>query len=302
MPKYRLQRLVFDTTPVGGGMSYSTDFGRQVEALTQDGNRYEQAHVVPQEAPAAEITSLNLGWVFSGESPWNASLDVPIALISGDGLDLYAALQASGVPGQSPSAAHVRHRIVGGLLHLSRLSWSKGGAAEASIRVMGKSADGTTAAIGFASNIAAELLPSSGGTTAYRWVLTGSTFNGVATDCESVEVEFDPALMQEYQRGLPLPVDITGTGAPVSVRVRATTNEYAAAEGNGACSLVFRLLAHGGGLSTAAGSILTISFNGTLSWEEAATGTQGEVSEKTLAITTRHDGTNRPCTWALSNP
>ena len=294
--RFRLQQLVLAGTAVPGGQSYTIDRQRQVQALAQDGSRYEQSHVVPQAEPIAEIESLNLGWIFGSAAPWNASLDVPIALLSGAGLVLYGAKEAANVPGFDPAAQHTSHTIGAGVMHLARLSWAKGGSAVASLRCLAKSANGETDPIIRATNVAAAALPNSV-TTTHDWVVTAATLGAAAIDLESVDIEFDPALIQSYSAGLPQPTDVIGSGAPVVISLSGTTFNLRGVDGAGACTLVLRQRSHGGGLQA---PTLTLTFYGTHVWEEGVSGPTGGPRERSFRVTNRHDGTNRPMTWALS--
>jgi hypothetical protein len=294
--RFRLQQIVLAGTAYPGGQSYSTDRQREVKVLAQDSNRYEQSHVVPRAAPMVEIESHNLGWIFGAAAPWNASLDLPIALLSGDGLDLYGAKEGSNTPGLANVAEHVRHRLSAGIIHLSQLSWSKGGSAIASLRALGKSDNGETDPITRLTNIAVNNLPT-GATITHDWAVTAAVLGGTAVDLESVSIAIDPALEQSYLNDLPQPVDIIGTGAPISIVVSGMTYDLRAVDGAGVSSIVLRQRSHGGGLQA---QTLTLTFFGGYIWEETVAGASGGPRERNWRLTTRHDGTNRPMTWALS--
>ncbi len=294
--RFRLQQIVLAGSAYPGGQDYTVDRQRQVQALVQDGSRYEQSHIVTQAAPGADIESLHLGWIFGGSAPWNASSDLPIAQISGDGLDLYGAKESVDVPGIDSASEHVRHRISAGIIHLARLSWSKGGNALATLRVLAKSSDGEADPIVRSIANAPGGLPA-GVTNTHAWVVTAATLGAGAVDLESVDIELDPALMQAYQLGLPQPKDVIGTGGPVVIGLSGMTHDLRAADGAGACSLVLRQRSHGGGLQA---QTLTLTFYGAYVWEEPVSGASGGPRQRQFRATTRHDGTNRPMTWSLS--
>jgi len=298
MSRYRIQRMSINGTVVSGGRSYNLDRGRSREAMVQDGNRYEQGHVVLQATPAIEIASHNLGELFGASSPWNASLDSPCAILASTGLILYGAKEAANISGFDSGAVHVSHAIATGLLCVGGLSWQKGGIAEASVRCMPFKTDGTDPIVE-ATNVAANALPAAENNVYHGWTLLTANVNGTAIDVESLSVEIDPGVGPIHSRGLPFPTAISGQGQPVRISASLETHDLSLAEGSGASSLVFAKLGTNGGIATGSNTRLTLTFYGPYGWADAITGEQGSPRSKSIMLTTKHDGTNRPLTWAV---
>lgn len=294
--RFRIQRIEVSGALLTGFEDYTIDEGRTHESLTQDGSVHEQAHIVPEVRPVIDITGCNLQAI----AAWNGSTLLPLVIPSGAGLRLWGARQAKGAPGLE-ATNHKRHTVALSTMFLAGLAWSQGQRGGlATVRCLPKGANGLTDPI--VREDTGTLPAADPNPTTHAWRPTAIVVGGSAlSSFASVTQTFDPQLEQDHASGAPYPTEIHGSGAPFAAMLEVETHDIRAGVGAGACSIVWRQLAHGGGFATGANTVLTFTYNGGWAWNERESGGQGSTRRANLVVRTRIDGVNMPVSWALSS-
>lgn len=293
MSRFAIQQVRFNNALYPGISGWNVSPGLDVNSDQLDGTLHETAHHVMETAPTAELTTRNLGFL----STLDGSLDVWVKAMDGtNGLELIGGRANSALPGYASASTHLSRKGIRGVLLGTGITWAKKGKAELALRGLFTSADGTTAALAKASNIALPTVP----TPDYGYKLTSLTINGSSLAAvESVDISCDAKAEFEYQAGLPEPVDVlmAGVNGAAMWRLNASVGECDLGEGTGSVAAVFTRLTHGGGLSA---NTVTVTFNGNYSIEEGVGGTSGSSMTKQLVVRPRIVSTTRPVSWAVA--
>ncbi|HYE07781.1 MAG TPA: hypothetical protein VEL07_19840 [Planctomycetota bacterium] len=294
MARFGIQQIRLNNTLYPGVKGSQFDRGLEVNSDGSDGTVYETTHHVPRRKPAAEIGTLSLKTLITA---LNGSTDFPMLALDGtNGLEMFGARQAANAVGYQAGSVHSLRKGARGVLWLGGVRWSLGSPAEAILRAMFISADGTTEAI---SEIAIAALPTAP-TPDFGFTLSALTVAGTSIPTvNAFEISIDPRFDWDHAAGLPEPTSIVGAGAngKLAITAKVDTGDIDLGSGTGATSAVFRRYAIGGGFGT---DTVTFTFNSVFSHEEQVGGQNGQPMSRALMIRTRHDGTNRPLTWATA--
>lgn len=292
MSRFAIQQIRFNNTLYPGISGWNVSPGLDINSDQLDGTVHETAHHAMETAPTAEMTTRNLGFI----STLDGSTDVWLKAFDGaNGLELIGGRANSALPGYVGTSTHLSRKGVRGLLMATGVRWAKKGKAELALKAMFTSADGTTAALAAAANIALPALP----VTDFGYKLTSLTLNGSSIPgVESVDITCDPKAEFEYQTGLPEPVDVimAGVNGAVMWRLNANIGDADLGAGSGAVAAVFTRLANGGGLGA---NTLTVTFNSNYATEEGVGGQAGSAIGRQLIVRPRYNGTTKPVTWAV---
>ncbi len=294
MSRFGIQQFKLNGTFYPGAKGFSLDRGVEVNSEGSDGTVYETAHHVTRRKPTCEITTHSLKDIFSAMTD---GTDLPVLTLNGStGLVLIGAKQATTAVGYNSGSVHESRTALNGLIYVAGIRWSLGQPAEAMLKGLFISTDGTTQAI-TESSVAA--LPTAAipdfGFALFSLTLNGSTITSV----DSLEVAIDPHFEHDYSRGLPEPTAIMGAGTngKLAITLKADVGDLDLGAGTGSCSLVFKRYALGGGFGT---DTLTLTFNAAWSVEESIGGDNGRPMRKPLLVRTRYAGSTKPLTWAVA--
>lgn len=294
MARFAIQQIRLNNVLYPGITGYGVDPGDQIEAQGSDGTLHHTAHHRLATKPMADLTTLGIKTILAA---LNGSTEIPMLALDGtNGLEMFFAQAASSGPGYTAGSTHSRRQALRGLIYVSGVKWSKGGRAEMSLRALFKSSDGTTSTITASTTVALPTSPTSDAAFGLESLSIGGTS---CPEVDDVELAIDPKFDHEYSFGLPEPTDILGAGlkGQVDVVLTATVGNVASGTGTGATSFVLRRFAHGGGWNS---DTCTFTLNGVWSIESAVDARVGSDATHRLTVRTRHDGTNRPLTWAVA--
>jgi hypothetical protein len=291
MSRFAIQQFRFNNTLYPGISGWSVNPGVEINSDQLDGTVHETGHHGMRSAPTAELTTRNLGFL----SVLDGSTDAWLKACDGtNGIECIGGKASTAAPGYAAGSVHLVRKMARGFLLGTGINWSKRGKAELTLRGMGLSADGTTAALSAAANIALPTLP----VTDYGYILSALTLDGDAIPApDSVAIACDPRAEFEYLADLPEPTDIlwAGVNGAVQWRLNAGIGDCQLGDGTGAVSAVFTRLAQGGGLGT---DTLTVTFNSNWSIEEGLSGSP--ILGRQLVVRPRYNGTTKPVTWAVA--
>lgn len=293
MSRFAIQQIRFNNVLYPGVSGWNVSPGLDINSDQTDGTVHETAHHLMETAPTAEMTTRNLAFL----DELDDSTDVWVkAMDAANGLELIGGRANSLLPGYVATSTHLSRKGTRGVLLGTGIRWAKKGKAELSLKAMFISADGTTAALTPAANIALPDAPVPDyGFKLRSLTLNGSTISGV----ESLDITCDPKAEFEYQAGLPEPVDVlmAGVNGAVMWRLNANIGNADLGSGTGAVAAVFTRLANGGGFGS---DTLTVTFNSNYSTEEGVGGQAGGSIGRQLIVRPRYNGTTKPVTWALA--
>lgn len=293
MSRFAIQQIRFNNTLYPGIAGWAVNPGNDINSDQLDGTVHETAHHVMETAPTADMTTRNLGFL----SVLDGSLDVWLkAFDSANGLELIGGRANSLQPGYVGTSTHLSRKGTRGVLLATGLRWAKKGKAELTLKGMFTSADGTTAALAAAANIALPTPP----VPDYGYKLSALTLNGsTIAGVESVDITCDPRAEFEYQTGLPEPVDVlmAGVNGAAMWRLNANIGDCDLGSGTGAVAAVFTRLAQGGGLGA---NSVTVTFNANFATEESISGQAGGSLGRQLIVRPRLNGSTRPVTWTVT--
>jgi hypothetical protein len=294
MSRFAIQQIRFNNTLYPGISGWNVSPGLDINSDQLDGTVHETAHHLMETAPTAEMTTRNLGFL----SALDGSTDVWLKALDGtNGLELIGGRANSALPGYVSSSTHLSRKGLRGVLMGTGIRWSKKQKAELMLKAMFISADGTTAALASAANIALPALP----TPDFGYKLTSLTLNGSnIVTVESLDITCDMRAQFEYQTDLPEPIDVSmaGVNGAAMWRLAANIGDADLGSGSGTVAAVFTKLANGGGL---AANTLTVTFNTNYSTEDAVSGQAGSAIGRQLIVRPRYNGTTKPVTWALAS-
>jgi hypothetical protein len=294
MARFAIQQIRLNNVLYPGVTGYGIDPGDQIEAQGSDGTLHNTAHHRLSTRPMADLTSMSIKSLIAA---LNGSSEIPMLALDGtNGLEMFFAQAASSGPGYTAGSTHSRRQALRGLIYVASVRWSKGGRAELGLRALFKSADGTTTTITPATTVALPTSPTSDAAFGLESLSIGGT---ACPEVDDLELTIDPKFEHEYSYGLPEPTDILGAGVKgqVDVQLAATVGNVTAGTGTGATSIGLRKFAHGGGWST---DTVTFTLNGVWSIESGIEARVGGDANHRLTVRTRHDGVNRPLTWATA--
>lgn len=293
MSRFAIQQIRFNNVLYPGISGWNVSPGLDINSEQLDGTVHETAHHGMETAPTAEMTTRDLGFIAN----LDGSTDVWLKAFDGtNGLELIGGRANSLLPGYAGASTHLSRKGTRGVLLATGLRWSKKGKADLSLKAMFTSANGTTAALAAAANIALPTLP----VPDFGYKLTSLTLNGVSIPAvDSLDITCDPKAEFEYQTGLPEPVDVlmAGVNGAAMWRLNANIGDADLGAGTGAVAAVFTRLSNGGGLGA---NTLTVTFNSNYSTEEGVGGQAGSAIGRQLIVRPRYSGTTRPVTWAVA--
>ena len=293
MSRFAIQQVRLNNVLYPGVSGWNVTPGVDINSDQLDGTVHETAHHGMDTAPTADLTTRNLAFLTNLDS----STDVWVKTLDGtNGLELIGARAASGLPGYDSGSVHLSRKGISGVLLGTGISWSKKGKAELTLKAMFTSANGTTAALAAAANIALPTLP----VPDFSYKLSSLTINGSAIPAvDSVGITCDAKAEFEYQAGLPEPVDVlmAGVNGAAQWRLSAAVGNCDLGAGTGAVAAVCTRLANGGGMSA---NTLTVTFNSNWAIEEGVGGQSGGAMTRNLIVRPRYNGTTRPVTWATA--
>lgn len=292
MSRFAIQQIRFNNTLYPGISGWNVTPGSDINSDQLDGTVHETAHHEMETAPTAEMTTRNLGFL----SVLDGSTDAWVkAFDNANGLELIGGRANSLLPGYVGTSTHLSRKGTRGVLLGTGVRWTKKQKAELLLKGMFISADGTTAALTPAANIALPALP----VPDFGYKLTSLTLNGSSiVTVESVDITCDPKAQFEYQTDLPQPIDVSmaGVNGAVMWRLNANIGDADLGAGSGAVAAVFTRLANGGGLGA---NTLTVTFNSNYSTEESVGGQAGSAMGRQLVVRPRYNGTTKPVTWTI---
>jgi hypothetical protein len=292
MSRFAIQQIRFNNVLYPGVSGWNVSPGLDINSDQLDGTVHETAHHVMETAPTAELTTRNLGFL----DELDDSTDVWVkAMDASNGLELIGGRANSLLPGYVGTSTHLSRKGTRGVLLGTGIRWAKKGKAELTLKAMFISADGTTAALASAANIALPAAP----VPDFGYKLSSLTINGSSiAGVESLDITCDPKAEFEYQTGLPEPVDVlmAGVNGAAMWRMNASIGDADLGAGTGAVAAVFTRLALGGGFGS---NTLTVTFNANYSTEEGVGGQAGSSISRQLVVSPRQNGATKPVTWAL---
>jgi hypothetical protein len=277
-----------------GVRSIGFDRGPEIEPQGTDGTDQNTAHHAVQYKPGCEITSRSLK-TMATLMPTTRGVPM-LALDASVGLVMILGKGAANAPGYNSGSVHLTRAALRGVIYMAGLSWAKRQKAEARIRGMFISSNGTAASITEASNAALPTLPTPDlGFTLQSIVIAGATI----TNLDSLKIDIDPHFEWDYTAGLPEPTSIMGAGvsAPVDTTLEAELGDCDLGAGTGTVVATFTRFAHGGGLAS---DQLIATLNGNWSVEESLGGDSGSPAKRKLKVRTIYDGTNFPLALATA--
>lgn len=293
MSRFAIQQIRFNNTLYPGISGWNVTPGLDINSDQLDGTVHETAHHEMEAAPTAEMTTRNLGFI----SVLDGSTDVWLkAFDNANGLELIGGRANSLLPGYVGTSTHLSRKGTRGMLLGTGIRWARKQKAELTLKGMFISADGTTAALTPAANIALPAAP----VPDFGYKLTSLTLNGSSiVSVQSLDITCDPKAQFEYQTDLPQPIDISmaGVNGAVMWRLNANIGDADLGAGSGAVAAVFTRLANGGGLGA---NTLTVTFNANYSTEENLSGQAGSAIGRQLIVRPRYNGTTKPVTWAIA--
>lgn len=293
MSRFAIQQIRFNNVLYPGVSGWNVAPGLDINSDQLDGTVHETAHHLMETAPTAELTTRNLAFL----DELDDSTDVWVkALDAANGLELIGGRANSLLPGYVGTSTHLSRKGTRGVLLGTGIRWAKKGKAELTLKAMFISADGTTAALTPAANIALPAAP----TPDFGYKLTSLTLNGSSISAvESLDITCDPKAEFDYQTGLPEPIDVlmAGVNGAAMWRMAANIGNADLGSGSGAVAAVFTKLANGGGLGA---NTLTITFNSNYSTEEGVGGQAGSSIGRQLIVRPRYNGSTKPVTWTLA--
>lgn len=294
MSRFAIQQLRLNNTLYPGVSGQQVDRGLDVLSDGSDGTVNETTHHVVRRKPAAEISTLSLKALVTA---LNGGTDFPVLALDGvNGLEMFGARQASNAVGFTAGSVHVRRQGLRGVVWLGGVRWSLGRPAEAMLRAMFFSPDGTTEAITESAVVALPTAPFPD----FGFTLSALNVAGAAlTAVNSVELAIDPKFDWDHSAGLPEPTSIIGAGSNgrLAITAKIDAGDIDLGAGSGATSIAFRRYAIGGGLGT---DTVTFTLNSAFSSEDQVGGANGSPMSRALMVRTRHDGINKPLTWATA--
>lgn len=294
MSRFGIQACVLNGTQQPGTAGYLLDRGAEVNSEGSDGTLNETFHHIIRRRPTVDLQTMSLKAIVSA---LNDSTDLPLKALNGTtGLVMYGAKQAAGAPGHASGANHVSRTGLRGVLYMAGLRWSVGQKAEATLKGLFYSADGTTASVSEANTATLPTQPFPDfGFGLYSASCAGNTLDGV----NSVELSIEPRFEFDYTTGLPEPTGLyaAGVAGRMSIAARLDIGDQAVADGTGSCVLVFKRFAQGGGFGS---DTLTLTLNSAWALEEQFGGRDASPMGRPLTVRTRHDGTTKPLTWAVA--
>lgn len=292
MARFGIQAIKLNNTQYPGVKGYQLDRGVEVDSEGSDGVIYQTAHHVLRRKPMAELTTYSLKAIIAA---LNGGTDFPVlALDATNGLIMYGGKQASNAVGYNSSSVHETRTGLRGVIYLAGIRWSPPNPAEAILKCLMISSDGTTASIASSSVAALPTAPFPD----LAFQLSALTLNGSAIpEVNSLDIEIDPRFDFDYSAGLPEPVAILGAGSngKLAITLKADVGALDLGAGTGACSAVFTQLSNGGGFGSAT---VTLTFNTAWSNEENIGGENNRLMNKGLLVRTVHNGTTKPLTWS----
>jgi len=248
-------------------------------------------HTVLREAPMGEFSTGDifalLGILTNTEAPM-------AALTSGGLVMTYPSANDAG-PGFASTSTHVRATIASGQAYLESLRITPQAPVEATVMVLGTSADGTTDPLAIANNVAAPTPITDG----IAWALSaatlgGSPLTGIASITLTVEhqatTEADPC----YNAHLPYPLRVLSAGAAgqIAIGFQIETYDFRTVFANG--TLVLSLKSRNANTPTLASATGTITIAGALLDQDDRSG--ATPGTRTLTGLARFDGTTKPWT------
>ena len=293
---YGLEAVILDGTTLTGCKGFSLDQREKRTTQGADGTLHQTFHNVQRKAPKVDFSTLAAKQLLS---VLTTSLDVPMKNI-GTAVDFNFSRQDDTKPGKN-ATGHVGSRFTKGHVYCSGFKWSPGGdGLEASCELFGLSSNGTTDPI---TDITPTLVSP---TSAESFTLTSLTVGGVAvTKCQAYDLSIahqgennDESLC--YNLGLPMPtmMKVAGAGGQIAIggSIELLDQSISPAT-SGTIVAVFTQTAFGGTLGSAT---VTLTINAAMIREDTKTAQQGSPGIRRFAFMGRHDGTNRPLTWATT--
>ncbi len=294
MARFGIQQIKLNNVLYPGIKGYQLDRGVEVNSEGSDGVVYQTAHHVLRRKPMAELTTYSLKTIITALAD---GTDFPVlALDASNGLIMYGGKQASNAVGYNSSSVHETRTGLRGVVYLAGIRWSPPNPAEAILKALFISSDGTTASIASSSVVALPTAPFPN----FGFELSALTLNGVSIpEVNSLDIEIDPHFDFDFSAGLPEPVAIVGAGSngKLAITAKADVGCLDLGAGTGACSAVFTQLANGGGFGSAT---VTMTFNSAWSNEENIGGENNRLMNKGLLVRTVHNGSTKPLTWSTT--
>lgn len=293
---YGLEAVILDGTTLTGCKGFSVAQRERHTSLGTDGTVHQTFHAAARKAPKVDFTTVAVKQLLAALT---TSLEVPMKTIA-TAVDFNFSRQDDAKPGKN-ATGHTGSRITSGHVYANAFRWAPGGdGLEASVEVFGLSANGTTDPI---TGITPTLVTP---TPAEVFTLTSLNLGGQSiTKCSSLELAIahqgennDESLC--YNLGLPMPTMMRVAGASGPVEISAsieTLDQVVAPTTSGTLVAVFTALAFGGTLGSAT---VTLTLNAAMIREDTKAAQQGSPGTRRFAIKARHDGTNRPLTWATT--
>lgn len=292
MSRFAIQQIRFNNTLYPGISGWNVTPGLDINSDQLDGTVHETAHHEMEAAPTAEMTTRNLGFISVLDGSTDAWLK---AFDAANGLELIGGRANSLLPGYVGTSTHLSRKGTRGVLLGTGIRWARKQKAELTLKGMFISADGTTAAITPAANIALPAAP----VPDFGYKLTSLTLNGSSiVSVQSLDITCDPKAQFEYQTDLPQPIDVSmaGVNGAVMWRLNANIGDADLGAGSGAVAAVFTRLANGGGLGE---NTLTVTFNANYSTEDNVGGQAGSSIGRQLIVRPRQNGATKPVTWSV---
>lgn len=293
---YGLEAVILDGTTLTGCKGFSLSQRERHVSLGADGTLHQTFHSVARKAPKVDFSTVAVKSLLGALT---TSLDVPMKNIA-TAVDFNFSRQDDTKPGKN-ATGHTGSRFTLGHVYCNAFRWSPGGdGLEASCELFGLSANGTTDPI---TGITPTLVSP---TSAEVFTLTSATVGGQAiTKVNSVEIAIahqgennDETLC--YNVGLPMPTQMRVAGASGPIEISGTIeilDQVVAPTTSGTVVLVFTQMAFGGTLGAAT---VTLTINAAMIREDSKSAQQGSPGTRRLMFKGRHDGTNRPLSWATT--
>jgi hypothetical protein len=292
MSRFGIQQIKLNNVLYPGVKGYQLDRGVEVSSEGADGVIYQTAHHVTRRKPMADLTTFSLKAIVAALA---GGTDFPfLALDGANGLIMYGGKQATTAPGYNSSSVHETRTGLNGVIYLAGVRWSPGNPAEAILKALMFSTDGSAASIASSSVAALPTAPFPD----LGFALSALTINGSAIpEVNSLEIDIDPRFDFDYSAGLVEPVSLIGAGAngKLAITLKADVGALDLGAGTGSVSAVFTQYTTGGGFGSAT---QTFTFNSPWSNEEGIGGENGRLMNKGLLVRTRHNGTTKPLTWS----
>lgn len=292
--RYAIQQVRINNSYAPGMSGYQLDRAPEVNSDGSDGTLFETVHHVMANKPKADLSWFDLEGLVDR---FTASADCPILTLDGtNGLELWGARAATGMPGFAAGSVHSRRQYKRGVIALSSVRWSRDEKAVANLTGLFISADGTAACLDETDATAQPTVP----VPDFGYALTALTIAGdTITAVSSCELTIEHRLEHEFSAGLPEPIAVLG--APIkgklAITLKADIGHLDLGGGTGATSLVFKKYAGNGGF---AAKTVTFTVNGGWAVTEQEGGENGQGMSRQLLVRATYDGVNRPLTVAKS--